>query len=116
VASFERSTHDVDLQDKSVSIEEVGVVPRRGVTHVARRVERKVQSTVGELDEVVLNAFAFGHGTRVDEIGRTKLARPRLLSGIDVDGNHAGRPDEAGRVDAAQTNATATKDGNRRIL
>ena len=93
---------------------------RRGrsldMTHVACCVERIVESTVRELDEVVLNAFTVGQLARVDEICRAKLARPRLLSGIHVDGNHARRPDEVGRVDAAQADAPATKDGNGRTL
>lgn len=86
------------------------------MTHVSRRVKRKVESTVGEFDEVILNAFAVRQLTRVDEIRRAKLARPRFLCRIHVDGDHAGRPDEIGRVDAAQADAAAAKDRNRRTL
>ena len=83
------------------------------MTHVSRRVKRKVESTVGEFDEVILNAFAVGQLARVDEIRRAKLARPLLLCRIHVDSDHTGRPDEIGPVDAAQADATAAKDRDR---
>lgn len=85
-------------------------------TYVARRVKSKVESTVCDLDEVVLNTFAIGQLARVDKFGRAELARPRFLCGIHVDGDHARRPDEGGRIDAAQANAAAAKDSNRRTL
>ena len=65
---------------------------------------------------MVLNTFAIGQIARVDKVGRAKLARPRFLFGVYVDGDHARRLDEGGRVDAAQANAAAAKDGNRRTL
>ena len=86
------------------------------MTHVSRRVKREIKSTVGEFDEVILNAFAIGQLARVDKIRRAKLARPRFLYRIHVDGDHAGRADEIGRVDAAQADAAAAKDRNRRTL
>ena len=86
------------------------------MTHVSRCVKRKVESTVGEFDEVILNAFAVGQLAWVDEIRRAKLACPLFLCRIHVDGDHAGRPDEIGRVDAAQADAAAAKDRNRRTL
>ncbi len=85
-------------------------------THVARRVERKVESAIRELDEVILNAFAVGQPAWVNEIGRAKLARPRLLFAIHVDGNHARRTGEGGGVDTAQADAAAAKYGDRRAL
>lgn len=65
---------------------------------------------------MVLNTFAIGQVARVDELGCAELARPRFLFGVYVDGDHARRLDEGGRVDAAQANAAAAKDGNRRAL
>ena len=51
----------------------------RGATYVARRVKSKVESTVCDLDEMVLNTFAIGQVARVDELGCAELARPRFL-------------------------------------
>ena len=85
-------------------------------THIARRVKGKVEPTVCELDEVILNALSLGQLLGVDKIRRAKLARPRFLCRAHIDGDHARSPDEGGRVDAAQAHAAAAKDGHRRTL
>ena len=87
-----------------------------GGTYVARRIKSEVESTVCKLDEVVLNTFAIGQLARVDKVSRAELARPRFLLVTYVNGDHARRPDLSGRVDAAQANAAAAKDSNRRTL
>ncbi len=85
-------------------------------TYVARRIKGEVKSSICELDKVILNTFAIGQLARVDKVSRAELARPRFLCGIGVDGYHARRLDEFGRVDAAQANAATAKDGDRRTL
>jgi hypothetical protein len=89
-----------------------GVVSLSRATHIARGVKGEVEPTICELDEVILNAFAFGQLARVDKISRAKLACPRFLCWIDVDGDHTRCPDEGRRVDRTEANAAAPKDGN----
>ena len=111
VARLKRRPHNVNLQKTGLSTK--SVVTPSGATYIARSVKSKVESTVCDLDEMVLNTFAIGQIARVDKVGRAKLARPRFLFGVYVDGDHARRLDEGGRVDAAQANAATSKDGNR---
>ena len=85
-------------------------------TYVARCIKSEVEPTVCELDEVVLDTFSIGQLARVDKVCRAELARPRFLLVAYVDGDHARRPNLSGRVDAAQANAAAAKDSNRRTL
>ena len=117
MACLERRPHNINLKETDCQRKVFALLLCPcGATYVARRVKGEVESTVCELDEVVLNTFAIGQLTRVDKVGRAELARPLFLCGIGVDGDHARRPDEIGRVDAAQANAAAAKDSNRRTL
>jgi hypothetical protein len=116
VACLKRRAHNINLLKEYQFVNEKRCVMPHGITYVARRVKSEVEPTVRDLDEVILNTFAIGQFARVDKFGRAELARPRFLFGIDVDGDHARRPNEGGPVDAAQANAAAAKDGNRRTL
>jgi hypothetical protein len=83
-------------------------------THVASAVESVVETTVGNLDEVILDLRALGELRGVNKIGSTELASPGLLVGIGIDGDDAGRLNELGSGDHTKTNCTATEDSNGR--
>jgi hypothetical protein len=58
---LKRRPHNIDLKKSGLSnyksVASCGLVV--GTTYVARRVKREVESTICELDEMVLNTFAF---------------------------------------------------------
>lgn len=61
MARLKRRPHNVDLKRVDCQIKK-SVASRLvvGATYVARRVKREVESTICELDEVVLDTFALG--------------------------------------------------------
>jgi hypothetical protein len=65
VAGLEGSTHDTDITSA---------------------VESVVATTVGHLNQVLLDGLARQLG-RVDEVGGTELASPDLLAVVDIDSN-----------------------------
>lgn len=75
--------------------------------HVSSAVKGEVESSVGDLDEVVLDLLVAKFG-RVDKLGRSKLERELLLAVVGVDrddplGLLCLRALEDGETDAADT-------------
>lgn len=79
-------------------------------TNVTGAVEGVVATTIGHLDQVLLDGLARELGG-VDEVGGTELAGPGLLTVVDIDGNdhtglvldgtlHDGETDTAGTEDS----------------
>ena len=85
-------------------------------THISRAVKGKVQATIGDVNEMVLDALALRERSRVYELGRAKLVRPRLLAWVGVDCNDPCRPNEGGSRDYTETDGTAAEDGDVRAL
>ena len=95
VASLKSSTHDVNISSA---------------------VKSKVQTTIGDLDEVVLDLLALGQIARVDEAGSAKVLSPFLLSRVGIDGDYLAGADLRSGGDAAEANGTAAKDSDGRAL
>lgn len=109
MAALKSGPHDVDLRkrktNKSASWGE-SVDSDEG-PHVSSAVKGEVESSVGDLDEVVLDLLVAKFG-RVDKLGRSKAERELLLAvvGIDRDdplGLLCLRALEDGETDAADT-------------
>lgn len=80
-------------------------------TNVTGAVKSVVAATIRHLNQVLLDSLALKFG-RVDEVGGTELAGPRLLAIIDIDGNdHASLVLDSTLHDG-QTNTAHTKDGH----
>jgi hypothetical protein len=65
MACLKRRPHNVNLKEKETGLSNEKALRHHarlvvGATYVARRVKREVESTICELDEVVLNTFALG--------------------------------------------------------
>jgi hypothetical protein len=95
VARLEGGTHDV---------------------YVSGAVKGVVEAAVGDIDQVVLDASAFGELEGVDELGGAKLFRPGLLVRVGVDGDDPRGLDEGGGGDDSETDGAAAKDGDGRAL
>ena len=54
-------------------------------THIPGAVERVVEPAVGDVNEVVLDAFPLGQRHRVHVVRRAEFLRPRLLARVGVD-------------------------------
>ena len=84
--------------------------------HVTRAVKREIEPTVGDVNEVVLDALALRQRKWVDEVGGTELGRPRLLGRVGVNSNDTRGADLLCGVDDAETNCTDTEDGHGGVL
>jgi hypothetical protein len=64
MACLKRRPHNINLKEKETGLSNEKSVASclvvGGATYVARRVKREVESTICELDEVVLNTFVLG--------------------------------------------------------
>ena len=58
---------------------------------------------------MVLDALALGELCRVDELVRAELLRPRLLAGVRVDRDDAGRAHEGGGGDDPEPDRAAAE-------
>jgi hypothetical protein len=85
-------------------------------TYISRAVKGKVQTTVRDLNQMILDFLTFGKFERVDEIGCAKVLGPLFFARVGVDGNDSACTDDRGSGDAAEANRTATKDGDSGIL
>ena len=90
VAGFEGRTHDA---------------------HVTRAVKGVVASTVGHIDQLLLDGLAVQLGG-VDEVGGAELARPRLLAVVDVHGDDLARAVAHSSLDDGETDAAGAEDGH----
>lgn len=80
--------------------------------YISCAVKGKVQATIGDLYQVVLDFLALCKFERVDKIGRTKVLRPLLLARVGINGNDSAGTDDRGGGDAAKANSTTAKDGD----
>ena len=94
VASLQGSTHDAD---------------------VTRAVESVIATTVGHLNQLLLDSLAV-ELSGIDEVGGTELAGPGLLAVVDVDGDDLAGLVLDGTLDDGETDTAGTEDGNVRAL
>ena len=84
--------------------------------NVTSAIEREVQSSVGDCDEMILDLLSFSELEGVDEVGGTELLGPRFLARVSINGYDPAGTDASGRVDDTKTNCTTAKDSHGRIL
>jgi len=61
---------------------------------ITSTIERIIQPSIGDLDEVLLNCRGFRQLCGIDKVRCTKLARPGFFVGVRVNGNDARCTDE----------------------
>ena len=80
--------------------------------HVTSSIEGEVQSAIGDLDQVILDPLALWERRRVDKLGGAHLPCPLLLTGIRIDGDDAGGTNNRRGGDDAESDGSASKDGD----
>jgi hypothetical protein len=83
-------------------------------TDITSAVESVVESTVGDLNKVVLDRLSNLGG--VNELGSTELLGPLLLSIVDIDDNDASGSVLNSSLDDGQSDTSGSEDGNGRAL
>ena len=101
------STYTVQRQRQRTDRRDAGPV-----THVSRGIKGEIQSSICDLDEVILDALASREPSRVHEVRRPELPRPTFLLWIRINSDDARGFHESGSVDDAEANATTTEDSN----
>lgn len=85
-------------------------------SYVAGGIEGVVETSISNVDQMVLNALSPGEGGWVNEFVRTELACPRLLTRVCVDRNDPRGTDESRSSDNTETNGATPEDSDRRAL
>lgn len=85
-------------------------------THITRRVERVIQPSVRDIDQMLRDRLPFGEVFWIDELDvlSAELLRPRVFLWVRVDGDDACGADDPGGVEDAETDAAAAEDGHAR--
>ena len=113
MASLESGTHDIDLAHPVLVSREAADEHR---ANISSGIKGEIQSSVSELDKVILNAFAGWELSWVHEICRTKLPSPSFLPGVRINSDDTRGSYEGRSVDNSEANATTTEDSNGRVL
>lgn len=87
-----------------------------GRTHVSGRVECEVESSVGDLDEVLGDRLSLGKVERVNELGRSELEGNLLLLGVGVDRDDPRRLLDLRSLEESESDATGSEDGDGRVV
>ena len=114
MAGLQSGTHDVHLLFLTVRFSTLSL--KLCSTYVSSSVEGIIKATIGDLDQVVLDALAFRKRSGVDKFMRAELASPRLFVRVRVDGDDTRRADEGRSRNDTKTNGTATENGDRGAL
>ena len=113
MASLEGGTHDVNLDRPALAS---GKRPEEHSTNISGGVKGEIQPSVGDLDEVILDALASWKLGWVHEVRRTELPSPSFLPGISINGDDTRGFYEGRSTDNAKANAATAEDSNSRAL
>lgn len=109
VTSFQGRPHYFNLND-GTSATRSCLAAR--FTHISGAIKCVVESSVGNIDEMVGDGLALRKVSRIDELHfvPSELLGPGFLVGIGVDCDDTGGPNHPSRVDDAEADAATAKD------
>lgn len=85
-------------------------------TYITSAVKSVVETAIGDINQMVLDALAIRESGGVYKFGCAELACPRLLARVRVDRNDARRANESRCRDDAETDGTAAEDRDGGVL
>lgn len=85
-------------------------------TDISGGIKGEIQASIGNLDKVILDAFAAWELGWIQEVRRTKLPSPSFFPSIRINSDNTRGPHEASGIDNPETDAATTKDGDSGVL
>jgi hypothetical protein len=113
MASLEGGTHNVDLTHPASAS---GKYQMNTGPDVSGGIKSEIQSSISDLDKVILDAFASRELSWVHEVRRTELPSPSFFPRVCINSDDTRGPHEGRSTDNAEANAATTEDSNSRIL